>query len=466
SLEITASVSGFFVNGSAASFSPTPLKKHPLSHPTLVGLLELASPLFKTQFELLQQQISQRHPFEYVPAPFPSYPWCVKPQQHTADLARSLDAVFVAADIAETLSARDWNDDIQSALELPRDSAHDRVLRDQALVRAHTDFIEAAIRGAMAVVDKSIMAINPLEDEQSQMFIHNNIFFSQGYDNKETFDQYGGPEAAHVAVSKDINGIKAVQELDIEGIHTLGTVLIDYKGQRILAQSIVPGILKKNPGQESTIQYGSVDGGADIKSNEAFKEPASQVAKLLHLAEHELLDGQGSKHSLFTSVETKWVQGTDSRQYILDLYRTVPVDVQFLEDVAKDAETNPYPHKMTLLRNELVEQFYEFKLRTAIAAYQEEVQAQEKKLKEQGKEPPSVDEINKNFRFSFALNPDASTGVTSGASADDCKAEIEAVKEASGFISVVISQMVVEFVKAGSSIPLDSASLVKTFHKR
>ena len=200
----------------------------------------------------------------------------------------------------------------------------------QALVRAYNDFIHAAIRGAMAVVDKSIMPINFQDGEESQMFIHNSIFFSHGYDNKETFDQYGGAEAAHVAISKDINGIKTIQYLDLDDVHILGTVLIDYKGQRILAQSIVPGILKKTPGQESSIQYGSVDGGSDIKSNEIFRELASRVAKVLHLAEHSLLDDQDVSHSLFTSVETKWVQGTDSRQYILDLYRTTPVDIEFL----------------------------------------------------------------------------------------------------------------------------------------
>ena len=55
--------------------------------------------------------------------------------------------------------------------------------------------------------------------------------------------------------------------------------------------------------------------------------------------------------------------GADGRRYLLDLYRVTPVDIVFQEEVEKEAETNPYPHKMTLLRPELVDYYYEHKLR-------------------------------------------------------------------------------------------------------
>ena len=41
--------------------------------------------------------------------------------------------------------------------------------------------------------------------------------------------------------AKDLQGVKAYQELDIDGLCTLGTVVIDYRGYRITAQSIIPG---------------------------------------------------------------------------------------------------------------------------------------------------------------------------------------------------------------------------------
>jgi protein TIF31 len=57
----------------------------------------------------------------------------------------------------------------------------------------------------------------------------------------------------------------------------------------------------------------------------------------------------------------------------MDLYRTFPVDICFLEDVDKETQEEPYPHKMTLLRPELIQMFYEHKWREAAYKHQETV---------------------------------------------------------------------------------------------
>lgn len=44
-----------------------------------------------------------------------------------------------------------------------------------------------------------------------------------------------------------------------KGLYTLGTVVIDYRGFRITAQSIIPGILERE--QDQSVVYGSVDFG-------------------------------------------------------------------------------------------------------------------------------------------------------------------------------------------------------------
>ena len=373
-----------------------------------------------------------------------------------------MDILFSSVDSSE--SNRDWNEDLQSAAELPRETALERMQRDQAVVRAYNDFVDAAIKSAMGVVDKSLVPINTAEDESSQMYLHNNIFLSEGYDNKETFDNYGGAEASHVAISKDINGIKAIQQLDLPKIFNLGTVLIDYKGQRILAQTIVPGILRKSDNiEDAPIQYGSVDGGQEILSNEIFVEPAKRVAKLLHLSEHSVKDASGNSHTLSTSVETKWVKGTDSRHYLLDLYRTCPVDACFLEKMEKEEEINPYPHKMVLLRHELVELYYEHKLRIAIKLYQEKIAAQKSESEAQGKPPLTVEEINSGFQFTLSFNPDVFTHISAGEEAD---ADKDAVRDLSGFVSVCISKLLMDYVKSSNGIPLDSEGLVRDLHRR
>ena len=51
----------------------------------------------------------------------------------------------------------------------------------------HSDFVSAATRGAIAVIDGNVMAINPGEDPKMQMFIWNNIFFSLGFDVRDHY---------------------------------------------------------------------------------------------------------------------------------------------------------------------------------------------------------------------------------------------------------------------------------------
>lgn len=39
----------------------------------------------------------------------------------------------------------------------------------------------------------------------------------------------------------DLQGVRAYFNLDPKGLFTLGTVVVDYRGYRVTAQSIIPG---------------------------------------------------------------------------------------------------------------------------------------------------------------------------------------------------------------------------------
>jgi len=58
---------------------------------------------------------------------------------------------------------------------------------------------------------------------------------------RDHYKEFGGNHAAFYAPSADMCGVKAYNMLDVPGLHTLGTVVIDYRGYRITAQSIIPG---------------------------------------------------------------------------------------------------------------------------------------------------------------------------------------------------------------------------------
>ena len=68
--------------------------------------------------------------------------------------------------------------------------------------------MSAATRGAIAVIDGNVMAINPGEDPKMQMFIWNNIFFSLGFDVRDHYKDLGGDAAAFVAPRNDLQGVK------------------------------------------------------------------------------------------------------------------------------------------------------------------------------------------------------------------------------------------------------------------
>lgn len=156
----------------------------------------------------------------------------------------------------------------------------------------------------MAVIDGNVMAINPGEDAKMQMFIWNNIFFSLGFDVRDHYKELGGDAAAFVAPRNDLQGVRVYAAVDLPGLYTLGTVVIDYRcilklivislmhlliyfwsnnsnfiyffvrGYRVTAQSIIPGILERE--QEQSVVYGSIDFGKTVLTHPKYLELVSR----------------------------------------------------------------------------------------------------------------------------------------------------------------------------------------------
>uniref|UniRef100_A0A183J3F1 Clu domain-containing protein n=1 Tax=Soboliphyme baturini TaxID=241478 RepID=A0A183J3F1_9BILA len=234
---------------------------------------------------------------------------------------------------------REWNEELQTTRELPRKTLPERLLRERAIFKVYSDFVAAATKGAVVVVDGNVMAINPGENPKMQMFIWNNIFFSLGFDVKDHYKDFGGDAAAFVApvhlvfdfgdiFNNDLQGVKAYFNLDPEGLFLLGTVVVDYMGYRVTAQSIIPGILEKD--QEQSVVYGSVDFGKTVVTSEKYLELLNRCAQQLKILPHRVKSENGDVVKLNSSVESKGIIGNDGRHYILDLLRTFPPDVHYL----------------------------------------------------------------------------------------------------------------------------------------
>ncbi|KAK3313467.1 clustered mitochondria-domain-containing protein [Apodospora peruviana] len=501
---ITAHAGGFYVNNcSNAKFDPS--KKGDEEAHSLYTLLSQISKDFSDKFEQLQQFTNKRDPLStfQIGNAFPSAPWIVPSTgspllSHSPDSARTQET-YLLGGAENTDSLRDWNEEFQSAKELPKETIQDRVFRERLLCKLYSDYNDAAARGAVLVARGEVAPLNPTEDRDAQIFVYNNVFYSFGADGVGTFTSEGGDEAARVATGKDILGVKLVNQLDIAGLYTPGTIVVDYLGKRIVGQSIVPGIFKQPEDGENQIHYGAVDGKDTVAADESFAASFETLARALRIKKHTVWDKEHKAFNLEASVEMKGLRGTDSRKYVLDLYRITPLDILWMED-DKVAE---YPHRMTVLRPELVESLGKVKAREYITAelakrqpqkdttdaaaetkeiddkpaQDEAAPSESAKDAEAGdveKENEKKDEDDKANRvdmssFNWALNPDVFSGQEPQTDEDKeqmVKDEQE-VRDACKYLrETVIPELLNELRESDISFPMDGRSLTRQLHRR
>jgi len=492
-VHVTGWSNGFFINNTnPPHFNPSPSDKPCHSH-HLVGLLNQVSPLFKKNFQTLLAKNSQRHPFEMLPVPYPVTSWIEKKNKHVYDLNRAEDSLL---SLSETDGGplRDWNEEYQSCFELPRETVQERIIRDRHIFKLSCDFVEAATKGACAIINKTVPPINPLDPERAHMYIYNNIFFSYATDGRDFYKEYGGDRAAYVSVNNDLRGIKEFNRADIKGLYTLATSIVDYRGHRLCAQSIIPGILQRE--QTSTVVYGSIDNGKKISSDEKFHELVSQAGKLLHIKEHTVVDSEGKEVKLCTPVESKGIVGTDGRRYILDLIRITP----------RDANFSGKHNFLTILRPELIVHYCDFLRQQEI----EVKKAQIKQSKQSAQPQPTAEQTTQSESAAPAqpeqggkeeegtpnsatpaannnsnmLTEEEQTAILSsltnhtlnpnvlcdfnlkGATPDEIQKDEEMVKDASRFLVELVIPGLVEDFSWLLSVPVDGQTLTTIMHTR
>ncbi|KAK9366675.1 clustered mitochondria-domain-containing protein [Lipomyces kononenkoae] len=496
---ITADISGFYTcNSSNQKFDPSPRKgtgKAFYGHSLLILLQEL-SPLFKDELVAWQTTLGKRDPLTvYNPTnSLLAAPWLARPAPSPIpDISKSQEQLLVGgSDNLDTV--RDWNEDLQSTREMPRSTIQERILRERLLNKLYYDFTEAAAKGAVLIARDEVPALNPSEPRDAQIFLYNGIFFSYGADGIGTFAKEGGDPAARYAVGKDLAGVRFVSQLDVEGICPLCTVIVDYCGRRIVAQSPVPGIFRQREDGSNQIVYGGVDNRDVIANDKSFEPIFEKIADSLHLKRHIVWDKDSKPTELVTSVETKGLEGTDGRKYILDLYRITPLDIEFLDKFG-NAEV-PYPHKMAVMRQEAVEEWWKGELRAWIAKETEKLKSEGKEAKivykteksstedeppmngatdpspetektDENPEPPT--ETIEISGFKYALNPDVFSGQVPVTEEDKSAYAEDAaeVRKVSKYITATLIPNLLADLQSGSvSIPLDSAQLTKLLHKR
>ncbi|KAI1412878.1 clustered mitochondria-domain-containing protein [Hypoxylon sp. FL1857] len=509
--QVTSHVGGFYVNKSSNSkFDPLP-RGAPKGHSahSLLTLLTQISPSFSKSFEDLLQYNNRKDPLatfqmtNAIPAapwlvPSPSSPLCA----HTPDITRTQEGYLISG-VDNTDTLRDWNEEFQSARELPKETVQDRVFRERFISKLFADYSDAAARGAILVARGEVTPLNPTEGRDAQIFVYNNVFFSFGADGVGTFTSEGGDDAARVATGKDVNGVRLVNQLDIDGLYSPATVVVDYLGKRIVGQTVVPGIFKQREPGENSIEYGAVEGKEIVAADERFAPTFAKLSKALKVKKHPVWDKDGKRFDLEASVETKGLMGTDGRKYVLDLYRITPLDVLWLEENnVTEGEKNDleYPHRMTVLRPELVELVRNQKwtewVNKELARLKEKSKAkaqEEEASKESKEETPSTEEKSTEedkpnessetsenaaaetedridaSEFQFALNPDVYSGQEpqTEAEKEELAADEEDVRNACKYLrESAIPDFVNDIKVSDLPFPMDGLSLTKMMHKR
>lgn len=409
---ITGTTRMFYVNSSSGNVLDPRPAKGAFEATTLIGLLQKISSKFKKAFREILERKASAHPFENVQSLLPPNSWLGSHPlpDHTRDSARAENALTLAYGSELIGMQRDWNEELQSCREFPHTTPQERILRDRALYKVTSDFVDAATNGAIGVINRCIPPINPTDPECFHMYVHNNIFFSFAVDaDLEQLPRksktnpnlksnvmgikkiFGGKtsekssdgeaeicngveangskregensvvdvasdvsaevqmadseQATYASANNDLKGTKAYQEADVSGLYNLAMAIIDYRGHRVVAQSVLPGILQGD--KSDSLLYGSVDNGKKICWNEEFHSKVLEAAKRLHLKEHSVLDESGNAFKLAAPVECKGIVGSDDRHYLLDLMRVTPRDANY---------TGP-GSRFCILRPELIKAF-------------------------------------------------------------------------------------------------------------
>lgn len=339
---ITCCANGFYVNNCVEpnQYNPAPSsrktvngKVNPAFSYTLIGCLNQVSPMFGKNLESYINQILATEPSILMQPSRNVQNWVLFEENKLNFQCSQEELCEVVNPLygIEPKGTRDWNEEFQVVKDFPKDNMSQRVQRDRAIQKIYDDFLRAATQGAEAIVNGSITALNPNEQIQTQVYVFNSIFFSFVIDQMENFKDSTSAEnnPSWTQANHDISGLRSIQFVEIDGLHYLAQCIVNYRGHRLIAQSIIPGILN-NSELASLSEYGTVDEQQTIQSSENFHGMMKTLAEKLNIQVNKVIDKSGNEVEIAGCVEIKGIRGTDKRAYIVDLQGLVPRDANFL----------------------------------------------------------------------------------------------------------------------------------------
>lgn len=333
--DITSCPKGFFLNRSTEEvFDPRPAQSSPVCH-SFTDLLCHISPAFKQTLTTLKNR-SQLPPIEVIPTPYHTLSWLGPPcasRTHKNTFSR------LGVDEQPATQAPDWNEELQAARDLPQGSLEERLQRERALLQVNSAFVRAVTQGAETVVDGFVEPVNGNPEDPA--FLWGGLFMSQGASSA----MFGGDRGRRAAQRLELKGVQAYSDIDgLQGLHTLPTAIVDYRGVRLSAQGLAPGLEGSEQDQATApasrgLLYGVNAGPQESPHRRRLLELLAQSAKYLSLQRHVVVGPNDHKVPLFTSVDAQGLLGADGRFYVLDVFRTFPADANFCPEVETEGQS-------------------------------------------------------------------------------------------------------------------------------
>uniref|UniRef100_A0A3P9IQH1 Si:ch211-166a6.5 n=1 Tax=Oryzias latipes TaxID=8090 RepID=A0A3P9IQH1_ORYLA len=506
--DITSCVKGFFLNRSTEdAFDPRPAQSSVVYH-CLTDLLCHISPAFKQTFTTLKTR-PQQPAVEVTPTPYHTLSWLGPP---CASRAHKNSYSRLGLDEQAATQAPDWNEELQGARDLPQESLEERVQRDRAVLQVNGAFVRAVMQGAETIIDGFVEPVNGNPEDPA--FLWGGLFMSQGAGG----GMFGNERGRRAAQRLELKGVQAYSDLEgLQGLHTLPTAIVDYRGVRLSAQGLAPGLEGSEQGEESNaasrgLLYGVNAGPQESPHRRKLLALLAHSAKSLSLQRHVVLTPNGHKVPLFTAVDAQGLLGADGRFYLLDVFRTFPADANFCPETeshtpTEDEKTNKsceqdlekngcqkegfprnycassglprsFPHSLCRLRPELVQAFIQHK-------HSQFTQLVREKLDENGgfencalaSDSRSTDAMRaacqevgslSDIIFEMRFNPNVfSPGIAFPPSE---KASINLqerlLREAAAFIITDQIPAFIQFCLQSREAPMDGASLKHALHQK
>ncbi|KAF7695207.1 clustered mitochondria protein homolog [Silurus meridionalis] len=475
--DITSSPRGFYVNRSTVDvFDPRPASSTAVCH-CLTDLLSQISPQFKHNFSTLRHRPTLSTE-ESMSTPYHTMSWLGGSALYSHKTNHSCR---LGLEQGLNAQAPDWNEEMQTARDLPQTTLEERLQREKTLLQVNSAFTWAVAQAAEKVIDGFVDPINGANEAPA--FLWGGLFMNIGGPGE---DWMGGERGRRAAQRLELQAIQAYSDLegDLQALHTLPTALADYRGLRLCAQGLAPGIQSQDQtGVPTGLLYSLSTGALENPARRKLLHLLAQSAKALGLQRHAVVGPAGYQVALFTSIDAQGLLGADGRYYILDVFRTSPADANFYlaegeEEAKEGSDSRRFPHGLCRLRPELIKAFVQHKhteFTKHVREKMEEIEGMEDSAT--SGDSPGTEAVRaackkvgslSDIIFEIRFNPDVFSPGVQFPNSESAAVTLQErlLKEAAAFI---VNDQTLSFINDClhcNEMPIDGATLRKALHQK